>query len=636
MKKYVVISALLILSAVFFQSFEKKEKESLAPLLDLKTFFRNGEKTTFRISPDGNYFSYRADYKGKMNVFVQKGNDQKAIRVTEDTLRSIGSYFWKGNRIVFSQDFGGDENFQLFSVKPDGSDKKALTPFAGVRAVIIDDLKDVKGKNSEMIVGLNKRTREYFDPYLLNIDTGVLTLLYDNKENYDEWITDNEGVIRLASKTDGVNITWNYRNSAAEPFSELLTTSFKEAFYPKSFDSLNKDIYAMSNINRDKIVLVSYDPIAKKELKEIYGVKDYDLSDIFYDRKKQKLVNVTWEEAKMEKHFFDKEWKEIDGNLKSKFKNYEVEVLSYDDARTKAIVWIGNDRTPGKYYLYDFKTRDSKLAANPFPWIIESQMSYMKPITYTARDGMVIHGYLTIPIGVEPKNLPLVVNPHGGPWARDSWGFNNEVQFLANRGYAVLQMNFRGSTGYGKDFWQSSFKQWGKTMQDDITDGVEWMKKEGIADKDRIAIYGGSYGGYATLAGVAFTPDLYAAAVDYVGVSNMFSFMNTIPPYWKPYLDQFHEMVGDPVKDSLFLASISPALHADKIKTPLFIAQGANDPRVNKDESDQMVAALKKQGVEVEYMVKNDEGHGFHNQDNMYDFYGAMETFLGKHLKNKK
>ncbi|WP_432221188.1 S9 family peptidase [Flavobacterium sp. TMP13] len=636
MKKYVVISALLILSVVFFQSFEKKEKESLAPLLDLKTFFRNGEKTTFRISPDGNYFSYRADYKGKMNVFVQKGNDQKAIRVTEDTLRSIGSYFWKGNRIVFSQDFGGDENFQLFSVKPDGSDKKALTPFAGVRAVIIDDLKDVKGKNSEMIVGLNKRTREYFDPYLLNIDTGVLTLLYDNKENYDEWITDNEGVIRLASKTDGVNITWNYRNSAAEPFSELLTTSFKEAFYPKSFDSLNKDIYAMSNINRDKIVLVSYDPIAKKELKELYGVKDYDLSDIFYDRKKQKLVNVTWEEAKMEKHFFDKEWKEIDGNLKSKFKNYEVEVLSYDDARTKAIVWIGNDRTPGKYYLYDFKTRDSKLAANPFPWIIESQMSYMKPITYTARDGMVIHGYLTIPIGVEPKNLPLVVNPHGGPWARDSWGFNNEVQFLANRGYAVLQMNFRGSTGYGKDFWQSSFKQWGKTMQDDITDGVEWMKKEGIADKDRIAIYGGSYGGYATLAGVAFTPDLYAAAVDYVGVSNMFSFMNTIPPYWKPYLDQFHEMVGDPVKDSLFLASISPALHADKIKTPLFIAQGANDPRVNKDESDQMVAALKKQGVEVEYMVKNDEGHGFHNQDNMYDFYGAMETFLGKHLKNKK
>ncbi|KVV14920.1 S9 family peptidase [Flavobacterium sp. TAB 87] len=636
MKKYVVISALLILSVVFFQSFEKKEKESLAPLLDLKTFFRNGEKTTFRISPDGNYFSYRADYKGKMNVFVQKGNDQKAIRVTEDTLRSIGSYFWKGNRIVFSQDFGGDENFQLFSVKPDGSDKKALTPFAGVRAVIIDDLKDVKGKNSEMIVGLNKRTREYFDPYLLNIDTGVLTLLYDNKENYDEWITDNEGVIRLASKTDGVNITWNYRNSAAEPFSELLTTSFKEAFYPKSFDSLNKDIYAMSNINRDKIVLVSYDPIVKKELKEIYGVKDYDLSDVFYDRKKQKLVNVTWEEAKMEKHFFDKEWKEIDGNLKSKFKNYEVEVLSYDDARTKAIVWIGNDRTPGKYYLYDFKTRDSKLAANPFPWIIESQMSYMKPITYTARDGMVIHGYLTIPIGVEPKNLPLVVNPHGGPWARDSWGFNNEVQFLANRGYAVLQMNFRGSTGYGKDFWQSSFKQWGKTMQDDITDGVEWMKKEGIADKDRIAIYGGSYGGYATLAGVAFTPDLYAAAVDYVGVSNMFSFMNTIPPYWKPYLDQFHEMVGDPVKDSLFLASISPALHADKIKTPLFIAQGANDPRVNKDESDQMVAALKKQGVEVEYMVKKDEGHGFHNQDNMYDFYGAMETFLGKHLKSKK
>jgi dipeptidyl aminopeptidase/acylaminoacyl peptidase len=613
-----------------------EEKETPAPLLDLSTFFKNGEKSTFRISPDGNYFSYRADYKGKMNIFVQKANDTTAIRVTSDTLRSIGGYFWKGDRIVYAQDIGGDENFQLFSVKADGTALKALTPFSGIRTDIIDALTEIPGREKELIVGINKRMKEYFDPYVINIETGALTLLFDNKENYDSWVTDNAGIIRLASKTDGVNITWNYRNSDKDNFTPLLTTSFRESFSPSSFDKDNKNIYVLSNIGRDKTSLVEYDPAAKKEVKEIFSNKDYDLSGIFYDRKKQVLVNATWEAEKTEKYFFDKEWEEIQKGLDAKFKGYLADIISYNDARTKAIVWIGNDRLPAKYYLYDFKTKDYKEAANPFPWIDEKQMSHIKPVTYKSRDGLEIHGYLTLPLGIEAKNLPVVINPHGGPWARDSWYFNPEVQFLANRGYAVLQMNFRGSTGYGRKFWEASFKEWGKKMQNDITDGVEYLKKEGIADPKRIAIYGASYGGYATLAGITFTPDLYVAAVDYVGVSNMFTFMNTIPPYWKPYLDQFHEMVGNPKKDSLLLAEVSPALHTDKIKTPLFIAQGANDPRVNKAESDQMVAALKARGVDVEYMVKNDEGHGFHNQNNQYDFYGAMEKFLDKHLKQKK
>ena len=258
----------------------------------------------------------------------------------------------------------------------------------------------------------------------------------------------------------------------------------------------------------------------------------------------------------------------------------------------------------------------------------------MKPISYTSRDGLTINGYLTLPKGVAAKNLPVVINPHGGPWARDAWRFNPEVQFLANRGYAVFQMNFRGSTGYGRKFWEASFKQWGKTMQDDVTDGVQWLIKEGVADPKRVAIYGGSYGGYTTLAGIAFTPDLYAAAVDYVGVSNLFTFMNTIPPYWKPFLDMFQEMVGDPVKDKDLLTATSPALHADKIKTPLFVAQGAKDPRVNIAESDQMVEALKKRGVTVEYMVKDNEGHGFRNEENRFEFYEAMEKFLSKHIKS--
>jgi len=257
----------------------------------------------------------------------------------------------------------------------------------------------------------------------------------------------------------------------------------------------------------------------------------------------------------------------------------------------------------------------------------------MKPISYTSRDGLTIHGYLTLPRGIKAEKLPVVVNPHGGPWARDYWGFNPEVQFLANNGYAVLQMNFRGSTGYGREFWEASFKQWGRTMQDDISDGVKWLIDQGIADPGRIAIYGGSYGGYATLAGLTLTPELYAAGVDYVGVSNMFTFMKTIPPYWKPMLDMLYEMVGDPQADSLMLAEVSPVLQADKIIAPLFVAQGANDPRVNKDESDQMVAALKARGIDVEYMVKDNEGHGFRNEENRFDFYRAMIAFLDKHLK---
>jgi dipeptidyl aminopeptidase/acylaminoacyl peptidase len=615
------------------------EKEVPAPVLPMETFFKNGEKSSFRISPDGNYFSYRADYMGKMNIYVKKATDTgTAIRVTSDTARSIGGYFWKGDRIVYAQDIGGDENFQLFSVKYDGSGMTALTPFPGIRTDVIDALMDIPGKEKEMIVGINKRTKEYFDPYLINIETGILTLQYENKNNFDSWVTDNTGTIRLASKTDGVNITWNYRNNATDTFAPLLTTSFKEQFSVGAFDKNNQNMYVLTNIGRDKVTLVEYDPLAKKEVKEIYSNPDYDLGGIYYDRKKQVLASVSWAGEKAQRHFFDEEWGKIHANLDKKFEGYMVNIVGSNDARTKAIVWVANDRRPAMYHLYDFKTGETTEAANPYPWINEKQMSHSKPITYTSRDGLQIHGYLTLPVGVEAKNLPVVVNPHGGPWARDEWYYNNEVQFLANRGYAVLQMNFRGSTGYGRKFWEASFKQWGKKMQDDITDGVEWLKKEGIADPKRIAIYGASYGGYATLAGVTYTPDLYAAAVDYVGVSNMFTFMNTIPPYWKPYLDQLHEMVGDPkvAADSALLAEVSPALHTDKIKAPLFIAQGANDPRVNKAESDQVVAALKKRGVAVEYMVKNNEGHGFHNQDNQYDFYGAMEKFLDKHVKNKQ
>jgi len=636
MKKNHLFQILLTAFIIFAGSTScSKEKEKPAPLIDMTSFFKNGEKDNFQISPDGKYYSYIANYKEMFNVYVQKIGDKNAVRVTNDTVRSIWRYFWKGNRIVYLQDVKGDENYQLFSVAVTGDSLKALTPFPGYRTEVLDVLYFIPGKEKDIMILINKRDKQYFDPYLINIETGKLTLMYENKQNFDSWYTDNNGVIRMATKTDGVNVTYLYRSSEKAAFTELLTTSFKESFYPQSFDALNKNIYIMSNIGRDKIALVEYDPIAKKEVKEIYSQPDYDLRGAYYDKKKKMIANVYWSGEKDEDYYFDKQKDSIISSLQKKLKGYKIYFKSTDDAMKHGILAVYSDQLPQKFYVCDFATGDAKEIANPYPWINEKDMAQMKPITYLSRDGLSIHGYLTLPKGIEAKNLPVVINPHGGPWYRDGWRFDSEVQFLANRGYAVLQMNFRGSTGYGKKFWEASFKQWGKKMQDDITDGVEYLIKEKIADPKRIAIYGGSYGGYATLAGVAFTPELYACAVDYVGVANLFTFMNTIPPYWKPYLDQFYEMVGDPVKDSALLAAASPVLHADKIKAPLLIAQGANDPRVNKAESDQMVSALKKRGIDVEYLVKNDEGHGFLNQNNQYDFYGAMEKFLEKHMKAK-
>ena len=297
----------------------------------------------------------------------------------------------------------------------------------------------------------------------------------------------------------------------------------------------------------------------------------------------------------------------------------------------KFVVAATSDRTLGKRYLYDRNARTLDLLADVAPWLPEDELSLMKPIEFKARDGLAIHGYLTLPKGAAPRNLPVVVNVHGGPWARDVWGFNPEVQFLANRGYAVLQINFRGSTGYGRRFWEASFREWGRKMQDDVTDGVQWLVDQGIADPARIAIYGGSYGGYATLAGLAFTPDLYAAGIDYVGVSNLLTFMKAIPPTGS-LCSRCCRRWSATWRRTRRCCARRHRCSAPTRSGPLLIAQGAKDPRVVKSESDQMVEAMRKRGVEVEYLVKDNEGHGFRNEENRFEFYEAMERFLAKHI----
>ena len=604
--------------------------------IPLENFFKNPEKIDYQVSPDGTYFSFMAPYENRLNLFVQKIGSDTTIRITSETERDITASMWaSNNRILFVKDTGGDENYQLYGVNIDGSDLKSYTNFPKVRTNIIDPLEKI---DSLVIIGMNKRNPQVFDPYRLNLNTGELTLLAENPGNIQGWMTDHDGKLRVAiAIVDGVNKQILYRETEDQPFQPVLTTNFKETVSFAVFTSDNKMVYALTNIGRDKTALVLMDPKTCEEKEVLYMNDKYDISALSYSEKKNRLTVVACEGHKgMIRHYFDKEEEEIRKKLEAQLPGYDVSITSQSRDENIRLIHAGNDRTYGTYYLYDVKENKLTKVADIAPWIKEEEMCAMNPITYTSRDGLTIEGYLTLPKGYtmeNAKNLPVVVNPHGGPWARDSWGYNPEVQFLASRGYAVLQMNFRASTGYGRKFTELGYKQWGQAMQNDITDGVEWLIKKGIADPKRVAIYGASYGGYATLAGVTFTPDLYACAVDYVGVSNLLSFMNTIPPYWKPLLDMMHEMIGDPETDKEMMEKYSPVFHVDQIKAPLFIAQGANDPRVNKAESDQMVEALRKRGVEVEYMVKENEGHGFYNEENKFDFYRAMEKFLDKYLK---
>ncbi len=607
-------------------------KEDPAKPVSLQDFFKDPERAGYRISPNGEMIIFRAPHQGRMNVFFQKLGDTTATPITQETDRSIYNAEWESDdRIIYVKDIGGDENTHILSVKPDGSGLVDHTPFEKVQASVVDILED---RPNELLVQHNKRNPQIFDVYLLNTTTNTMKMVAENPGNVTGWVTDHEGKIRAAVTTDGVTSSVLYRETEKAPWKNVITTSFKETVNPVTFTFDNKNLFALSNVGRDKTALVELDPTTGKEIKLIYENPEVDIDGFDYSKKRKVITEINYQTDKPKREIVDEKTKSIIGKIQQQLSSeYSFFIARKNKEEDKLLVFVSSDRYFGGYYYYDVKADKFSKLADFKPWLEEENMAKMQPITYTSRDGLTIHGYLTLPKGSEGKNLPVVVNPHGGPWARDSWGFNPEIQFLANRGYAVLQMNFRGSTGYGRKFWESSFKQWGQTMQDDITDGVKWLVKEGIADSTRVAIYGGSYGGYATLSGITKTPELYACAVDYVGVANMFTFMNSIPPYWEPYRKMMYEMVGDPKADSVMMANVSPVNHVDKIRCPLLVAQGANDPRVNKAESDQVVEALRKKGLTVEYIVKDNEGHGFYNEENKFEFYGAMEKFFEQHLR---
>lgn len=599
-----------------------------ASQIPLRDFFRNPELSSLELSPDGKQVAFLAPVERRLNLFVQEVSGENPRQVTDVRDRDIGGYFWKNaNTLIYLKDDGGDENYHLYAVDIVSGQTRDLTPFPGVRAGIVDDLEDIE---DEVLIDMNQRRLDVFDVYRLNVKTGEMTLVAENPGNYIGYLTDHAGKVRVALAKDAEqnrNILL-YRDTEQQEFRPIITTGFKDQVSPYFFSADNRHLYATSNIGRDRKALVLIDPATGKEIQTMFAHPEVDVGGAGWSRLRKVLTSVGYTTDKSHRHFFDDKIRKIYATLEKQLPGYEVALTSIDKAEEQFVVRTYSDKSRGAYYLFNAKTGALKKWRDLSPWLNEQDMADMRPISFKSRDGLTIHGYLTLPKGKEARNLPVVVNPHGGPWVRDTWGFNSEVQLLANRGFAVLQMNYRGSTGYGRAFWEAGFKQWGRKMQDDITDGVEWLIKQGIADPKRVAIYGGSYGGYAVLAGLAFTPEVYACGIDYVGVSNIFTLMKTIPPYWKPLMAEFYEKVGHPEKDEELLRSVSPVFHADKIKAPLFIAQGARDPRVNKAESDQMVAALAARGVKVEYMVKDNEGHGFRNEENRFEFYEAMEKFL--------
>lgn len=625
-----VLSCVLPLASTACAAESGEDSSSVPPVLPMEDFFRNPEVGAFSLSPDGAKLAFVKPWERRMNVYVRDIETGAEKRVTSATERDIAGFFWKGSdRIVYIQDKGGDENFHIYLTDIEGKTSRDLTPFDGVRAGVLDDLEE---DPEHMLLEMNRRNPEVFDVYRCELATGELTQIAENPGNITGWLTDHDGRLRVAYETDGVNSSLLYRPTEKDEFKTLVTTNFKDSFLPLMFSYDNKLLYVASNLGRDKIAVYTFDPDANKTRDLVFEHPDVDVASLISSKKRKVITGVVYTTDKSRYHFFDKDRKELQDTLEKFFPGYEVAVTGMDDDERRATVRVYGDRTRGGSYLFDRQSNSLTKLADHSPWLKETEMAPMEPIQYTSRDGLTIHGYLTLPLGVASRDLPLVVIPHGGPSARDEWGFDSEAQFLANRGAAVLQVNFRGSTGYGKKFWQAGFKQWGRAMQDDITDGVEWLVKQGIADPKRLAIYGGSYGGYAALAGATFTPDLYACAVSYVGPSNIFTLLESIPPYWEPYREMEYEEIGHPVKDKELLESISPVLHADKIRIPLFVAQGANDPRVKKAESDQIVEAVRKAGKDVVYMVKDNEGHGFRNEENRFDFYREMGGFLKKHL----
>ncbi len=628
------------------QAMQIQTQTKLPDLIDREIFFGDPEISRGRISPDGKYFSFVKPYKDIRNIWV-KGIDEpfeNAKPITADENRPIPNYFWSRDSkyILFVQDKGGDENFHVYAVDVAGfssskdknkiPESKALTSGENVRAAIY---RVPKTNPDIMYVGLNDRDPAYHDLYEVQISTGNKKLLVENTEKISGWVYDNEDKIRLASRAtdDGGSEILRVDNGK---FTQIYKTTSEETAYNLRFTPDNKKAYLVSNKgDLDLMNLMLMDPMTgATEIVESDPKNEVDFGGAFFSGQTNELIATFYNSDKVRGYFKDKTFEADYNFLQSKFPGSEVDFGSSTSDENLWTVSINTDTDPGAIYLFNRKERTVDFVYRGRPDLPIESLAKMTPVSYKSSDGMKIPAYLTLPKGVEAKNLPAIMYVHGGPWARDSWGFDAFSQFWANRGYAVLQPNFRSSTGYGKAFLNAGNGEWGQLMQDDITWGTKYLIEQGIADPDKIAVFGGSYGGYVALAGVTFTPDTYAASISIVGPSNLLTLLESIPPYWEAFRKTMYLRMADPNTEEgmALLKKQSPLFSANKIKTPLMVVQGANDPRVKQAESDQIVVAMRDLGLPVEYLVAEDEGHGFRKPINNMAFVASAEKFFATHL----
>lgn len=608
----------------------------------VEDYFAKPKSSQFKLSPDGTYLSFREkDEKLKNHVYVKHIKTEKVQRVITEGEELVRGYGWANDhRLIYVMDQGGNEEYHLFAVDVSGENLLELTPFEGVKVEILNSLKE---DQDHMIISMNKNNPQIFDPYRININTGEIVQLYKNEDIANPimgYEFDKNGELRGFTKLkDGINSELYYKIN--DEFKLIKSMHWDDSFGIINFDyaSENPDeAYVISNLTTDKTEIIKYDLKEGKEIKKLFSHPAFDVSGLGLSRHRNwELDYFSYVGEKFEIIPVSDYFKGLHQRITKEFGDYEYAITGKTDDEQKYLLLISSDKLYGKYYVYDVQKDEFKLLFDLMPQLHEEDMAAMRPIAFESRDGVPLHGYITLPANFKEGNrVPLIVNPHGGPQGiRDVWGFNPEAQLFASRGYATLHVNFRISGGYGKAFFKGGFKQIGRKAMDDVEDGLQYVIDQHWVDPTRVAIYGGSHGGYAVLRGLTKTPDLYACGVDYVGVSNLFTFMQTIPAYWKPYLSILKAVWYDEdiPEEKAIMKEVSPVFHIDKIKKPLFVVQGANDPRVNIDESDQIVRALRDRGIEVPYMVKYDEGHGFAKEENRMELYAAMLGFFAENLK---
>ena len=611
----------------------------MVEIIPRQVLFGNPERISPRISPDGTQLAWIAPADGVLNVWVapagsgqDQGIDWPAARVvTDDSDRGIRMFAWAhdGRHLLYLQDTGGDENWRLHDVDLETMQRRDLTPFDNVQTQLIAAEKKFP---TEILLGLNRDNPQLHDVYRLDLTTGELTKEVENP-GFAGWLADSQLAVRagIAPQPDG-SLVLMVRGSADGDWRALLAVAVEDVMtsQPIAFSEDGASLLAVSSVGADTGRLVRLD-LATGAAEVLAEDPDSDVTGVRLHPDTREPQIVTFLKDRREYQVLDPD---VEADLAAirALHPGDPSFADADDADATWLIGFTNDTGAVPYYSYDRATRSGQFLFEHQPELSRYELAPMEPFSFTSRDGLTIHGYATFPPGAGRKGLPMVLNVHGGPWARDAWGFDPEAQWLANRGYLCVQVNFRGSTGYGKAFVNAGDREWGGRMHDDLVDAVTFATGQGWADPARVAIYGGSYGGYAALVGAAFTPELFCCAVDIVGPSNLKTLIETIPAYWAPMISQFHRAVGDPAKDADFLWSRSPLSRADNISIPLLIAQGANDPRVKQAESEQIVAALEKAGIDYEYMLFPDEGHGFAKPENRLRFYAAAEKCLAKHL----